>query len=255
VHSTSYIIRFTLVMTVVVAFVLALMVSGLKDIHSENEAVYNKKGILSAVANKLDKDINLMTSKEIQDVFNNSIDQKVINAQGEELTDDQVSAATGGAAKKAEDLDLAKESKKAESDRLHPVFIYTAKDQKRYTIIYTRGKGLWDEIWGYIALQDDYNTIAGEAFDHKGETPGLGAEIKDNKAWYSQFTGKKLYNDQGEYKSISVVKGGVKDKYHQVDAISGATITGNGVDEMLKRGLKYYEPYIMKNKISEPVNK
>jgi hypothetical protein len=71
----------------------------------------------------------------------------------------------------------------------------------------------------------------------------LGAEIKDNKAWYTQFTGKKLYNEAGEYKSVAVVKGGVKNKNHEVDAISGATITGNGVDDMLDRGLAYYEPY------------
>lgn len=253
-HNTSYIIRFTLVMTVVVAFVLALMVSGLKDIHTENEAVYNKKGILSAVADKLGKDINTMTSKEVQQVFDAQVEQMVINAQGESLTPDQISAATGGAAQKAEDLDLAKEAKKPEAEKLHPVYVYTTDDKKKYTIIYTRGKGLWDEIWGYIALESDFNTIAGEAFDHKGETPGLGAEIKDNKAWYSQFTGRKLYNAEGEFKSISVVKGGIKDPDHQVDAISGATITGNGVDEMLKRGLKYYEPFIQKNKISEPIN-
>jgi len=254
VHSTNYIIQFTLVMTVVVAFVLALMVSGLKDVHTENEAVYNKKGILSAVSEILGKDINAMSSKEVQQIFDSQMEQYVINAQGETLTPEQVSAATGGAAKKAEDLDLAKEAKKPEADRMHPVFVFTAADQKKYTIIYTRGKGLWDEIWGYIALESDFNTIAGEAFDHKGETPGLGAEIKDNKAWYSQFTGKKLYNDSGEFKSVSVVKGGIKDKDHQVDAISGATITANGVDEMLKRGVRYYEPYIQKNKISEPIN-
>jgi Na+-transporting NADH:ubiquinone oxidoreductase subunit C len=254
VHSTNYIIRFTLVMTVVVAFVLALMVSGLKDIHTENEAVYTKKGILSAVSDKLGKDINTMSSKEVQQIFDTQVEQLVINSKGESLTPDQVSAATGGASKKAEDLDLAKEAKKPESEKLHPVYVFTAGDKNKYTIIYTRGKGLWDEIWGYIALEPDYNTIAGEAFDHKGETPGLGAEIKDNKAWYSQFTGRKLYNEVGEFKSVSVVKGGVKDKDHQVDAISGATITANGVDEMLKRGVKYYEPYIQKNKISEPIN-
>lgn len=253
-HSTNYIIRFTLVMTVVVAFVLALMVSGLKDVHTENEAVYNKKGILSAVADKLGKDINTLSSKEVQQIFDTQVEQLVLNAQGESLTAEQISAATGGTAKKAEDLDLAKEAKKPEAEKLHPVYVFTGDDKKQYTIIYTRGKGLWDEIWGYIALESDFNTIAGEAFDHKGETPGLGAEIKDNKAWYSQFTGKKLYNESGEFRSVSVVKGGIKDKNHQVDAISGATITGNGVDEMLKRGLQYYEPYLQKNKISEPIN-
>jgi len=241
-------------MTVIVAFVLALMVSGLKDVHAVNEAVYNKKGILSAVSHQLGKDVNGLSNQEVQEIFNSQIVQKVINMKGEELTVDQIKSATKGTASKAEEIDLAKEAKKPEMDRLLPVFTFTASDKKEYNIIYVRGKGLWDEIWGYITLEGDWNTIAGQAFDHKGETPGLGAEIKDNKAWYSQFAGKKIYNTNGEYTSISVVKGGVKDPSNQVDAISGATITGNGVDEMLDRGLKYYEPYILKNKKSETIN-
>lgn len=253
-HSTSYIIKFTIVMTVIVAFVLALMVSGLKDIHTENEAVYNKKGILSAVAVQLGKDVNAMSNKEVQEIFSTQIAQKVVNSKGEELTADQIKAATDGSADMAEKIDLGKEAKKPEAERLLPIFTFTGSDKKKYNILYVRGKGLWDEIWGYIAFDEDWNTVAGEAFDHKGETPGLGAEIKDNKTWYSQFTGKKIYNTAGEFTSISVVKGGVKDSTNQVDAISGATITGKGVDEMMKRGLKYYEAYIQKNKKSEPVN-
>lgn len=250
-HSTNYIIRFTIVMTVIVAFVLALMVSGLKDVHTENEAVYNKKGILSAVAVQLGKDIASMSNVEVQDIFSKQIEQKVLNTKGEELTPEQIKAATGGVASNAEDLDLAKEAKKPDPEKLLPVYIFTSAEGKKYSIIYTRGKGLWDEIWGYIALESDFNTVAGEAFDHKGETPGLGAEIKDNKNWYSQFTGRKFYNDQGEFTSISIVKGGVKDASNQVDAISGATITGKGVDEMLRRGIKYYEPFLIANRKTE----
>jgi len=239
-------------MTVVVALVLALMVSGLKDIHTENEAVYTKKGILSAVSEQLGTDFSTITNEKVQEIFNAQIEQKVVNMQGQELTADQIKAATGGAADKAEKIDLAKEAKKPEAERMLPIFTYTGADKKKYNILYVRGKGLWDEIWGYVAFEEDWNTIAGQAFDHKGETPGLGAEIKDNKAWYSMFTGKKIYNDAGDFTSISVVKGGVKNPTNQVDAISGATITGNGVDEMLERGLKYYEPYILKNKTSQP---
>ena len=242
-------------MTVVVAFVLALMVSGLKDIHSENEAVYNKKGILSAVAVQLGKDINTMTNKDVQDIFSAQIEQKVVNIKGEELTAEQIKTLTNGSASTAEQIDLGKEAKKPVADRLLPVFTFTGADKKKYNILYVRGKGLWDEIWGYIAFEEDWNTISGEAFDHKGETPGLGAEIKDNKSWYTMFTGKKIYNKDGVFTSISIVKGGVKDITNQVDAISGATITGNGVDEMLERGLKYYEPFILKNKKLETINK
>lgn len=233
-------------MTIIVAFVLSLMVSGLKGVHTENESVYNKKGILSAVSDQLGKDVNMLSNAEVQDIFEKQIVQKVINSKGEELTVDQIKAASGVST--AVEVDLGKEARKPIEQRLLPVFVFTDANKKSYNILYVRGKGLWDEIWGYIALQDDWNTISGEAFDHKGETPGLGAEIKDNKSWYSMFTGKKLYNSKGDYTSISVVKGGVKDPTNQVDAISGATITGIGVDEMMKRGLKYYEPYIQKNK-------
>lgn len=233
-------------MTIIVAFVLSLMVSGLKGVHSENESVYNKKGILSAVSDQLGKDVNVLSNAEVQNIFEKQIVQKVINSKGEELTVDQIKAASGVST--AVEVDLGKEARKPIEQRLLPVFVFTDANKKSYNILYVRGKGLWDEIWGYIALQDDWNTISGEAFDHKGETPGLGAEIKDNKSWYSMFTGKKLYNSKGDYTSISVVKGGVKDPTNQVDAISGATITGIGVDEMMKRGLKYYEPYIQKNK-------
>ncbi len=245
-HSTSYIIRFTLIMTLIVAAVLSIMVSGLKDTHTLNESVYNKKGILSAVANQLGKDVNSLTSEEVQTIFEKQIIQKALNNKGEELTPEQIKSITG--ASSVVDIDLGKENKKPADQRVFPLFVYKSADNKTYNILYTRGKGLWDEIWGYITLDSDLNTIAGQAFDHKGETPGLGAEIKDNKAWYTQFTGKKLYNQAGEYKSVAVVKGGVKDKDHQVDAISGATITGDGVDDMLNKGLAYYEPYLKKNK-------
>jgi Na+-transporting NADH:ubiquinone oxidoreductase subunit C len=233
-------------MTVVVAAVLSLMVSGLKHIHTENESVYNKKGILSAVAGQLGKDINSLSNHEVQEIFKNQITQKAVNSKGDELTPEQIKTMTGASI--VVDIDLSKENKKPIDQRVLPVFVFKSSENKNYNILYTRGKGLWDEIWGYIALEEDWNTIAGQAFDHKGETPGLGAEIKDNKTWYSQFTGKKLYNDAGEFKSVAVVKGGVKDKNHQVDGISGATITANGVDDMMEKGMANYGPYITKNK-------
>lgn len=235
-------------MTVVVAFVLALMVSGLRDIHTENEAVYNKKAILAAVATQLGKDVASLENKQVQELFSTQIEQKVLNMKGEELTADQIKSATGGAADAAEKLDLGKEMKKPEADRLLPLYIFKASDNKKYNIVSVRGKGLWDEIWGNIALEDDWKTIAGANFDHKGETPGLGAEIKDNQSWVNQFTGKKIYNEAGDFTSVKIMKSGARDKSFQVDGISGATITADGVDEMLERGLKYYEPFIKNQK-------
>ncbi len=237
-------------MTIVVAFVLALMVSGLKDVHKENEAVYNKKAILIAVEKQLGKDVSALSNEEVQDIFASQIVQKVINMSGEELSEDQIKAATKGAATKAEQIDMAQEAKKPEADRLLTLYIFTAADKKVYNIVSVRGKGLWDEIWGSIAIESDWTTIAGSSFDHKGETPGLGAEIKDNQTWVDQFIGKKIYNSDGQFTSVRIIKAGARDDSFEVDGISGATITANGVDEMLLRGLKYYEPYILKNKKS-----
>lgn len=236
-------------MTVIVAFVLALMVSGLKGVHDENEAVYNKKAILLAISSQLGKDINTLSNQEVQEIFNTQVEQKVLNMNGESLTPEQIRNQTGYASQ-ADQLNMSAEMKKSESERLLPLYIFKASDNKKYNIIAVRGKGLWDEIWGNIALEDDWTTIAGCSFDHKGETPGLGAEIKDNQSWVDQFKGKKIYNTSGDFTSVKVIKGGAKDKTYQVDAISGATITGDGVDEMLERGIKYYEPYIKKNKNS-----
>lgn len=243
-HSTSYIIKFVLIMTTVVALILSLMFTGLKDIHMKNEAIYNKQAILSAIQNDLDKPLVEMTQEDIQAVFDESIEQKVYNMNGEELSQEEVEALgyTGG---RAEDVNMEQEMKKPEEERVLPLYIYKSGDKERY-IASVRGKGLWDAIWGNIAFQDDLNTIAGVNFDHKSETPGLGAEIKDNAAWKDQFIGKKIF-DNGEFVSIDVVKGGVVvPSEHKVDGISGATITADGVEDMLEDGLEDYLPVFEK---------
>ena len=116
-------------------------------------------------------------------------------------------------------------------------------DGKSGYIFSVRGSGLGDAIWGNIALEEDMNTVAGVSFDHAGETPGLGAEIKDNNAWKAQFVGKKIY-DGDKYVSVYVRKGGAIDLEHEVDGLSGATVTADGVTKMLYEGLKAYEPYM-----------
>lgn len=234
-------------MTIIVALILAGMYTGLKPIHDKNEALYNKKAILSAVVDHLDGDLTKMSNDDIQNVFNTQIKQSVINMDGVSLSGADMTK-LGYASAAAEALDMKAEAKKPEASRLLPVFEYTKGDGSKFYILNVRGKGLWDEIWGNIALEGDLNTIAGVAFDHTGETPGLGAEIKDNKAWARQFIGKKIFGKDGEYKSVYVRKGGAKDDTYEVDGISGATITADGVSEMLKRGLNYYSPYIKTQK-------
>lgn len=230
-------------MCTIVAFILAGMYNFLKPIHDSNEAIYNKKAILSAVADHIDGDFTTLNEVQIQDIFTNQIKQVVVDVSGDEV-DAAAVESLGYVGGMAENVDMAKEAKKDAEDKVLPVFIFTKADGEKYYILHTRGKGLWDVIWGNIAFEDDLNTIAGVSFDHLAETPGLGAEIKDNVAWARQFIGKKVYDKDGVFKSVYVRKGGAKDEVYEVDGISGATITADGVTEMLKRGLQYYEPFL-----------
>ena len=240
-HSTGYVIRFILVITAVAALLLALMFTSLKPMHDKNEAVYNKRAILSAVQVPLGKEISTLSDAEVQEIFDNQMTQYVLNMDGEELTETQVMdhGYKGGL---AENVDMAKERKRPEEDRFLPLFVFE-QDGEKYFIVSIRGNGLWDEIWGNVAIESDFETVAGVAFDHKGETPGLGAEIKDNPAFPRQFIGKKLFDNDGNYTSVVVRKGGARNDRYEVDGISGATITANGVTEMMYRGIKYYEPF------------
>ncbi len=240
-HSTASVMRFVLMMTTVVALLLAFLQNGLKSLHDKNEAIYSKKATLGAIALHLGIDYESINDEQVESIFSEKIEQFVINGEGELISPEDV-AALGYKDGVATSVDMAKENKKGD-DKLLPLYVFTKDDGKKYYILYARGKGLWDEIWGCVALEDDFNTIAGVSFDHKAETPGLGAEIKDNKAWVKQFTGKKIY-DGDTFKSIYVRKGGAKDPVYEVDGISGATITGDGVAAMLKDYLVDYEPYL-----------
>ena len=234
-ESTNYVVGFTLAMTVIVALTLSSLFYGTKDQVAQNADVFNKRAILSAISAKLDKPVSDFSDQDVLSLFEEKVEQKVLSMDGEEV--DGIMA---------EKVDIAKEAKKLEEDRQLPLFIYNNGGEKIY-IVAVRGSGLWDAIWGNVALQSDFTTVVGASFDHAGETPGLGAEIKDNPAFAKQFGGKKIYKD-GEYVSVGVIKGGAKDLAYEVDGLSGATVTANGVDEMLFRGIKYYEPYFGKIK-------
>ena len=119
-------------------------------------------------------------------------------------------------------------------------------------IIPLLGKGLWGPVYGNLALAGDFNTVTGATFGHDKETPGLGAEIELD-FFENQFIGKKILDENGNFVSIQVVKGGAQmlpadQQIHGVDAISGGTITSNGVSDMLKSNLENYIGYINKHK-------
>ncbi len=251
--STSYVVRFVLIMTSLVAVLLTVLFLGLKERSEINEAIFNKKAVLAAVADHLGEGVvhEDLTDDQVLEIFDNNVEQVALNMSGQQLTADDIMAA-GYKGGKPENIDMAKEKKKAEADRILPAYIYNT-DKGKFYILSVRGNGLWDEIWGNIALEADLTTIAGASFDHKGETPGLGAEIKDNPAFSEQFKGKKIYDISGKYTSVAVIKGGAeKGDAHGVDGISGATVTADGVGEMLERGIRYYEPFLNQVKSVKP---
>lgn len=224
-NSNIYTIIYAAILTVVVAVVLAFVHSSLEPKMEANEKLAKQKDILRSVG--------LVDLPDASAVYEKTISSFVIDASGK-----VVDGMDGEA------VNVAAEFKKPAEDQVHPVFVYTADNGSKRLILPLYGNGLWDKIWGYIALEEDMNTIAGIAMDHKGETPGLGAEIKDNPKQYNDpFIGKTILDEQGNYVSVKMVKGGIKEPEHQIDAISGATITSDGVNEMLYRGLGYYLPY------------
>lgn len=239
----SRVLIFVLSMTVSVALLLAMMYTGLKPIHEKNEKIYNKKAILASINAHLGQKASDLPDAEAEKIFTDFMTQVVVDEGGNIL--DGVSAET---------IDMAKEEKKPLEQRQWPVYIYDDGKAKFY-ILSVRGNGLWDKIWGNIALQEDLNTIAGVSFDHQGETPGLGAEIKDNPSYAKQFIGKKLFDANGTYKSVRNVKGGVKNQDHEVDVISGATVTCDGVSEMMNRGIADYDDFISATKEMKPQTK
>ena len=227
-NSNGYTIGFAVGMTVLVAVLLAGVATALKPMQDKNQLLDTKKKILTSVGYEPDK----MTNKEVESLFDEKISSTVVNYKGEELEQED-----------ALKIDVIKEAKLKAEDRRLPVFIYKEGDKVLY-VAALKGSGLWDWISAYVAIQSDFNTIESIVFDHKAETPGLGAEIKDRISFREQFEGKKLYDEGGNWVSIDVKKGegNVLDE-HTVDGITGATMTTNGVEDMLKNNLKLYEAY------------
>ncbi len=229
VNSNKYTFVFAIVMTLIVSVILAFTSETLKPLQKKNIEHEKMQNILSSVGMNVNRD-------EAEDAFKKYIvESYVFDANGNKK-----------AGVEAFQVDILTEFKSG-GQKNFPVFVYKGDDGKVKYIIPMVGKGLWGPIWGYLALDEDKNTIAGAVFDHKGETPGLGAEI--SQPWFqAQFVGKKLFDENGNFKSVIVVKGGADDNDpHGVDAISGGTITSNGVTEMIERTMKTYEPFL-KNK-------
>jgi len=177
------------------------------------------------------------TAKEIDEFFT-KIETKIIDLEtGEQV--DSVDAATYSQKAASKDPKLAvsipanKDLAKIKTrGKYGKVYFYKPQGEVEMVILPIHGKGLWSTLWGFIALSKDLNTIKGIGFYEHGETPGLGGEV-DNPRWKAIWSGKKLYNDQGE-PAIKVVKGSApQDAVHQIDGLSGATITSVGVEHLV----------------------
>jgi Na+-transporting NADH:ubiquinone oxidoreductase subunit C len=229
-NDSRFTFLFATVMVVVVGVLLALAAIGLSPYQEKNVRVEKMQNILSSIGIKSE-------FEEAEKLFNQYIrEQVVLNTKGEKVT--------GGVS--AFDIDLKKELDKIKTGdadkQLFPLFV-VEKNGKLINIIPVRGKGLWGPIWGYIALEEDMNTVHGASFGHKGETPGLGAEI-NTEEFGNQFVGKKINDEAGKFVSVRVIKGGAAtNDPHGVDAISGGTVTSNGVTEMIRRTIANYVPY------------
>jgi len=224
---------FSSAMVVVVAIMLSVAAIALGPYQARNARIEKMENILSSVG------IN-GSSEEAEKNFSKYITKQVVlDSKGEPVD--------GGIP--AFDIDLKKELDKEKTGNkdkeLFPLFV-CEKENNTYYIIPVRGKGLWGPIWGFIALEEDMNTVSGVSFGHKSETPGLGAEI-DTEKFQEKFKGKKILDDEGKFVSVKVVKGSSgSTNPHGVDAVSGATITSDGVSEMLQRTLNNYIPYFKK---------
>ncbi|REE83277.1 Na+-transporting NADH:ubiquinone oxidoreductase subunit C [Lutibacter oceani] len=234
-----YTVLFATGMVIIVGALLAFLASSLKEKIAENKRIEKQQNILYAMGiNENDESSVEFVSKDIVgEEFSKYITKQLV-ITGTDVVEDN----------NAYLIDLKKEeaeSKAKKRARRLPLFIGN-KDNTDFYIIPVRGKGLWDAIWGYVAVNSDL-VVQGVYFDHKGETPGLGSNIKE-RFFMDDFKGEHIV-DGDTFKGITAAKGNADPKNtnktdFEVDAIAGATITGDGLSAMLKKDLKMYMPYL-----------
>ncbi|MBD0778494.1 Na(+)-translocating NADH-quinone reductase subunit C [Maribacter sp. ANRC-HE7] len=238
-EKNSYTVIFAAVMVVIVGTILAFVSSSLSSKIEENKRLEKQQNILYAMGvneNSGEGSVDFVPTDKVAGEFSKYIKEQLV-IEGDKITKDD----------QAYLIDLKKQSTaaKAGKTRKLPLFIGD-KDGKTFYIIPMRGKGLWDAIWGFVAL-DDQMVVQGVYFDHAGETPGLGANIKQ-RYFMDDFVGESIL-DGTKYAGITVAKGNndplnqIKDD-NEVDALAGATITGNGVSAMISESVNLYKDYL-----------
>lgn len=233
-QSNLYIILYAAGLTIICGGLLALAAQGLKEPQERNIAQERRENILSTV-------MELKKGDNVNEIYDKRVNAFVVDYNG------NVKEGV-----KPADVNLAAEYKKPARERLLPVYEFrseTNPDQVENVVFPLFGFGLWDNIWGFVALENDMNTIKGVKFQHKGETPGLGARINTDDI-QSRYRGKKVFEGD-QLVSVTMMKGEGNDysaDQHKVDGMSGATLTGKGVNNMLKDYLSSYLNYIKKLK-------
>jgi len=228
-NGNTYTFLYAAIMVILVAAILASISMALKPRQKRNFEIEKKKNILASVNIESD-------ASNADKIYDEKIlEEYVVNVEGEKIDGD------------AFNTDLKKERAKEANEMALPVFEFQTEEGIKY-VFPLRGSGLWGPIWGFIALNEDMNTIYGANFDHEGETPGLGAEISTAQ-FEKEFIGKQLFDDNGNLISILVAKvGEVAPDEHRVDGISGGTITSKGLENMLLDDFTSYEEFLKKKK-------
>lgn len=242
-ESNLYTFLFAIIMVLIVGTILAVTSEILQPRKKQNAADKKMIDILSAIG--IDATRNNAKEKYTEYIY----DESIIDYKGNLLE---------GSAFDIDVLFQYRDKTLLPKDKKYPMF-KARKNNNEYTIIPMVGSGLWGPVWGFLALENDYNTVYGAVFDHEKETPGLGAEINTD-FFETPFKGKKIRNNLDQFVSIEVKKGGAeKGSYHQVDGITGGTITSDGVAAMLENTLQIYNNYfssihIIKDTVSRSLN-
>lgn len=226
-QSNTYTIIYSVVLVLIVGVVLSMVYQVLRPAQEENIANDTKRQILAAAL------ISPKEGENVADLYATHITESyIVNSKGEKVDGDTDPFS----------VNVSQEVKKPADKRLLPVFVCTTDNGVKY-IVPVYGAGLWGPIWGYIAMDGNGDTIYGAYFAHQGETPGLGAEI-EKPAFSSQFEGKDIFAQDGSFQSVKVVKRGQEPtEGAYVHAISGGTITSQGVQKMLANSLEPYTEF------------
>ncbi len=236
-QSNTYVVLYSAAITIVCGGLLAFAAVSLKPMQDHNVAMEQKMNILTSV-------ITLKEEDDVNAIYSSQVKGFVLDYSG------NVKEGI-----RPEEVDIAREYKKAPADRLLPVYEFHSPDDPTkvaFAVMPVFGYGLWNTISGFVAVKSDFSTIQGVKFQHVGETPGLGARISSDDI-QERYKGKMIFDNSGTLVSVDMQKGEGNDyssNAHKVDGMSGATLTGKGVNNMLRDYFTCYQNYLKKNATS-----